>query len=400
MKLSLTQAVIRTLPTRDQDVYDLGCPGLVLRCRASGRHAYRVLLGYGKWLTLGRADVLTPTQARELAHAAIGDVAHGKDPITEKRKARAATLRDYLTGDYRVWAIANQQHAEAGIDRVRAAFPDLLAKPLPTITAWQIEQWRARRRTAGITAATCERDLNALRSVFSQAMKAKILRVHPLQDVKRAKLDTLGRLRYLSPDEEKNLRAALDARDQRERDARARFNSWRAERGYKTLPDYGTYTDHLHPVVLLALNTGLRRGELLSLTWGNVDLASALLTVRGVSAKSGRTRYLPLNSDAVAVLQTWRPREATAADLVFPGPTGEKMASLKTAWGKVAKAAGLKDFTFHDLRHSFASKLVMAGVDLNTVRELLGHADIKMTLRYAHLAPEHKAAAVAKLVAR
>jgi integrase len=76
------------------------------------------------------------------------------------------------------------------------------------------------------------------------------------------------------------------------------------------------------------------------------------------------------------------------------------MKSLKTAWGKVAKAATLKGFTFHDLRHTFASKLVQAGVDLNTVRELLGHSDIKMTLRYAHLAPEHKAAAVAKLVGR
>ena len=74
------------------------------------------------------------------------------------------------------------------------------------------------------------------------------------------------------------------------------------------------------------------------------------------------------------------------------------MFSLKTAWQKVAKAAKLHAFTFHDLRHTFASKLVQAGVDLNTVRELLGHADIKMTLRYAHLAPEHKAAAVAKLV--
>ncbi len=150
--------------------------------------------------------------------------------------------------------------------------------------------------------------------------------------------------------------------------------------------------------MLLALNSGLRRGELLALTWGDVDLVGARLTVRGATAKSGRTRYLPLNSDARDVLAAWNPREATAADLVFPGPTGARMTSLKTAWGKVATAAGLKAFTFHDLRHTFASKLVQAGVDLNTVRELLGHADIKMTLRYSHLAPEHRAAAVAKLV--
>ena len=74
------------------------------------------------------------------------------------------------------------------------------------------------------------------------------------------------------------------------------------------------------------------------------------------------------------------------------------MTDIKTAWGNLVKAAYIDDFRFHDLRHTFASNLVMASVDLNTVRELLGHSDIKMTLRYAHLAPEHKAAAVEKLI--
>lgn len=153
----------------------------------------------------------------------------------------------------------------------------------------------------------------------------------------------------------------------------------------------------------MALNTGLRRGELLGLTWGDVDLLQSRLTVRGASAKSGLTRYLPLNTEAVDVLRVWAstlPADTEGATPVFPGPDGGPMFSLKTAWQKVAKAAKLDGFTFHDLRHTFASKLVQAGVDLNTTRELLGHADIKMTLRYSHLAPEHRAAAVAKLVAQ
>src|SRR5262249_48394378 len=132
--------------------------------------------------------------------------------------------------------------------------------------------------------------------------------------------------------------------------------------------------------------------------WGDVDLVQCRLIVRGTSAKSGLTRHVPLNTEAADVLRAWRSSEHKTRDLVFPGPEGKPMFSLKTAWSKVATAAKLKDFTFHDLRHTFASKLVQAGVDLNTVRELLGHADIKMTLRYSHLAPEHKAAAVAKLV--
>ena len=78
--------------------------------------------------------------------------------------------------------------------------------------------------------------------------------------------------------------------------------------------------------------------------------------------------------------------------------TGEALTTIKTGWGVVLKAARIKDFRLHDLRHTFASKLVMAGVDLVTVSKLLGHSDIRMTMRYSHLAPDHMAAAVAKLV--
>ena len=73
------------------------------------------------------------------------------------------------------------------------------------------------------------------------------------------------------------------------------------------------------------------------------------------------------------------------------------MNSIKTSWEGLITASGIEDFVFHDLRHDFASKLAMNGEDLNTIRELLGHSDIGMTLRYAHLGPEHKAAAVARL---
>ena len=119
----------------------------------------------------------------------------------------------------------------------------------------------------------------------------------------------------------------------------------------------------------------------------------------GEGSKSGQTRYVPLNSEAVEALRSWKTMVADISGYVFAGrEDGEPLDDVKKAWLPVVRLAKIDGFTFHDLRHTFASKLVMAGVDLNTVRELLGHADIKMTLRYAHLAPEHKAAAVAKLV--
>ncbi len=99
------------------------------------------------------------------------------------------------------------------------------------------------------------------------------------------------------------------------------------------------------------------------------------------------------------ISRSWKNQAAEneASDLVFIGKFGGPFTDVKKGWMPVLKEAGINRFRWHDLRHHFASRLVMAGVDLNTVRELLGHADLKMTLRYAHLAPEHKAAAVRKI---
>ncbi|HEY5972303.1 MAG TPA: site-specific integrase [Pseudoxanthomonas sp.] len=140
------------------------------------------------------------------------------------------------------------------------------------------------------------------------------------------------------------------------------------------------------------LNTGLRRGELLSLFWNDVDLVGKMITVRAERAKSGRQRHVPLNIEALGVLTRWRGQCDDRPGIFQPN-------DVKTAWVKLLGRAKITNCRFHDLRHHFASRLVTKGVDLNTVRELLGHADIKMTLRYAHLAPDHLAAAVEKLAA-
>ena len=218
--------------------------------------------------------------------------------------------------------------------------------------------------------------------------------------MKASKTDRSAVVRYLTADEEKRLLAALTVRDDKRRAERARANQWRRERGYRRWPEYGTYTDHVTPLVTLAMHTGLRRGELFQIRWSDVDLPAARLTVQGGGAKSGQTRHIPLNTTAATALATWREitKPATAEAIVFPGAEGAPLEDIKKAWAALLKAAKITAFRFHDCRHHFASKLVMAGVDLNTVRELLGHSDFKMTLRYAHLAPEHKAAAVAKLV--
>ena len=160
------------------------------------------------------------------------------------------------------------------------------------------------------------------------------------------------------------------------------------------------FVDYLRPVVLVALNTGLRRGEILQLEWKDVDLDGKWITVSGAIAKNGQTRRVPLNAEAVDILQAWRQfrsRRASAAR-VFPGSDGEGLRRIDKAWGSLIEIAGIENFRFHDLRHHFASRLVQSGIDLNTVRELLGHADITMVLRYAHMSPDRLAMAVERVV--
>jgi integrase len=274
----------------------------------------------------------------------------------------------------------------------------LNALVLSEITGFALERWRSGRLAAGSTPGTVNRDLAVVKAALARAVEWGMLTTHPLAPVRLSKLDRGGVVRYLSHEEETRLRDALTARDTKRRAERATANDWRRARGYALWPEHGAYTDHLTPLVLLALNTGLRRGELFGLRWADVDVTRAVVTVQGGGAKSGQTRHVPLNSEALAVLEAWKPADAGATTCVFPSDRGEPLEDIKSAWLPLVGAAKVSAFRFHDLRHTFASKLVMAGVDLNTVRELLGHADLKMTLRYAHLAPEHKAAAVAKLV--
>ncbi len=392
----------------DQDVLltDTVQRGLTLRLRPSGTHAYRVQLGRGRFLTLGEAANLTPTEARSMASAKRGEqdkfkTGMGPDPMLEARRKKAGTLADFLDQHFEPWAQGNLKTGSVTSTRVKAIFPNLLDRRLDEITAFQVEAWRTKRHRAGVKPSTTNRDIDDLRSVLSKAIEWKLLlTAHPLKSVKRAETDSTGRLRYLDADEETRLRAALTAREARVRAERESYNKWCAKRGYRTLPRFpdGVYVDHLQPIVLTALLTGARRGELFDLVWGKVDLVRNVIEIAGTTTKTGKTRRVPLCDEARAVLKTWRDQhDETEPDmLVFPSPqTDKRLDNITSSWGALVKAAKLQDFTYHDLRHSFASRLVQAGVDLYVVQKLLGHSSSLMTERYAHLNDEIKVQAVA-----
>lgn len=156
----------------------------------------------------------------------------------------------------------------------------------------------------------------------------------------------------------------------------------------------GAFADYLKPAVLTALNTGMRLTEMLSLEWSNVDLERAMITATDKTTKSSKTRYIPINRVLLPVLTAWKAQADKR--YVFADIDGQPLKKIP-AWNALRDAAQLVGFRWHDFRHDFASRLVIAGAAINTVRDLLGHADIKMTLRYAHLSPDVRAAAVEML---
>jgi len=152
---------------------------------------------------------------------------------------------------------------------------------------------------------------------------------------------------------------------------------------------------HLKPMVQVGLLTGMRRGEILSLQWEQIR--NGFIYLEGGMVKSGKGRQIPLNDRAAQVLKELRQRNQLKSPYVFCDSQGRRFHAVKHSFTSACRRAGLEGFRFHDLRHTFASHLVMNGVGLKAVQELLGHADMKMTMRYAHLSQAHLQEAVSVL---
>lgn len=399
MRMRLTESSIAALKpsAKPYEIHDAKQPGLVLRIQSTGVKAFKLRHGRCGVVTFKpRWPSLTLNAARERARSALVEVDQHGEPSARRPRGRPSTFGAFVDHEY-ASIISSNRAAKATLSNLRSKFRDLWSKSLRGISAWDIEKFKAARIKANIAPATLNRDLDRIRACLGAAVKLKLIDRNPVPDVKRMQVDN-ARTRYLSADEERALRAALAAREKERRKERKSANARLKLRKLALKPMWpnDAFTDHLAPLVVVALNTGLRRGELLGLTWENVSLERRQLTVTAATAKSQRTRYTPLNEEALDVLTRWK-AQSSGVGHVFPGLDGERISRVDRSWHRLVEAAGLKDFRFHDLRHSFASKLVLNSVDLYSVQTLLGHSNSKLTQRYAHLSPGHLADAVATL---
>jgi len=373
-------------------------PGLILRIMPTGTKTFMVELERNCIRKVGDAQSITLTKAWEKAKRMQGEHANGAK-IRSSRDS-SPTLGDFLKGKYLDFAKANQKTGAQNVARLQSCCEPLLKTRLDKLNQLQIERWKANRLKSA-THATVKRDLTGLKNALNKAVSWGVIESSPAGVGKGSitvKTSNDKRVRYLDKGERKRLLAALSARDNQMARARQSGNVHSLARGRELRPEIKGYADHLSPLVLLTMNTGLRRGEVLTLEWDQVHLGeNPRVTIKAGYAKTNTTRHVPLNSEAVAVMKKWK-EQGSGEGWVFPNPvTDNRIDKLKSSWPNLMGAAQIVNFRFHDLRHDFASRLVMAGVDLYRVRDLLGHSSIEMTERYSHLAPKALAEAVEKL---
>ncbi len=229
------------------------------------------------------------------------------------------------------------------------------------ITPKEIEDFKA-GFLEGRTRATVNAYLRFLKAVFNRAVRQGLLLFNPVTAVKLYQ-ENNARNRCLSGEEEERLVAALPAR--------------------------------LRPLVALALHTGMRRDELRNLHWEDVDFQTGTLHIR--RDKAGEGRWVTLNSVALDALRTVKREQGILSPFVFCSSQGRFLHNLDRSWRPAVQRSKVPDFRFHDLRHTFASRLAMAGVDLYTVQRAGGWKTNAMVQRYARLSPDHIRAAVERL---
>jgi integrase len=254
-------------------------------------------------------------------------------------------------------------------NRLKPAFQCYLYK----VSKKQIQEY-IQRRSEEVKPATINQEIKRLRHMLNKAVEWAYLKENPCKGIKNLK-EPPGRIRYIAPEELEGLLMACEP-------SSLGKNPHNKGRTFSKL-----LCAFLKPIVLIAIHSGMRRSEILSLRWKDIDFKERRILIE--NTKNNERRVVPINDTLYGILKSLPVH--LGSELIFPEITGLQ---LTMAFRRACKRARINDFRFHDLRHSFASYLTMAGVNLRAVQTLLGHKDLRMTMRYSHLSPEHLREAV------
>ncbi len=385
----------------------------------SWRYRYKDVLGKTKVKTIGSYPAMKPPVAawwaQEWRHNGADPIAERKDArqaaITAEQQAHHRTMRNYLEGPYAL-VQARKKGGRDTLDRIRSKFSDWLDRDMQTLNAADIAAWQAEREKAGIAHTTVARDFGALRTMLRHAHKTGALERYPLENVelqaptyseagKRHNIEHQSDRRMLTEAERTALLTGLEMFDQK---LRAQRRSSRAH-GKPHLASFDDveFAHWFVPFCHLGLHTGLRPGDLHSLTWQELNVQFGRLVKypeKTLHHPDPIKVDLPLNPEIKGVMTRWWQQCGKPDDgLVFPSPrTGKRLdrkAHMKP-WGSVKELGGMSaDLDFYCLRHNFISTLLLMGVSIFEVARLVGHKGTAMIEQhYGHLCPNAAATAM------
>lgn len=285
----------------------------------------------------------------------------------QEPRESSITFKEFFENHYLKWCYKRQNYYSRKQYFTKSLPEWFLKLKLNQITTKQVDELQTYFLSREFKIATVNRYLSIVKAAMTKASEWDMITEERLKSIRKIKplKGEVKRLRYLSTDEIQSLLNACDK--------------------------------HLYPIVFTALNTGMRKGEILSLRWNQIDLKNGLILLEN-DTKNKERREIPMNDALKNIFIQLFTKRRLDTEYVFVNPeTGIRFANVKRSFNTAVKKAGIRDFHFHDLRHTFASQLIMSGADLKTVQELLGHKDIRQTLRYSHLSQAHRKQAVKAL---
>ena len=294
----------------------------------------------------------TKTQALRILEKRRTEIINGDHGIT-------AQIRHIKIDEFSVVYLQRRKHLrfhKRDALSVKTLLKFFNGRNLMSICPSQIEDYIGKRMTENVSNGTINRELSCLRRMFSLAIKWGNARTNPVKEIDLLE-EPPGRTRFLSEEEAKNLITVA--------------------------------SDHLKPIIITALNTGMRLSEILSLKWSHVHIDNVIdPTIEIVETKNNKKRFIPINDDLLSLLQSirkFRVDEFKSDEHVFLGKFGKPLLSVKNPFKRALKLAGISDFRFHDLRHTYASILLMSHQSPAYVQKQLGHSSTAITVDiYGH----------------